>query len=57
MFQSCSQTGGVTRSQFERMIDFLSLPVTVPEMEVVITCMYIYSITHCIIIIADSAEV
>ena len=32
--QSCSQTGGVTKSQFERMINFLSLPVTVPEMEV-----------------------
>jgi len=33
-YKSCSQTGGVTKSQFERMINFLSLPVTVPEMEV-----------------------
>lgn len=34
--RSCSQTGGVTRSQFERMINFLSLPVTLPELELIV---------------------
>jgi len=36
--QSCGQTGGVTRSQFERIINFLTLPITVPEMEVLCKC-------------------
>lgn len=35
----------MTQSQFERMINFLSLPVTVPEMEVATIYGIAYSVT------------